>query len=156
MKKDSLPPPLNELQATNLDASSDLEALLDSLADITGVAVSNKADLLQATDALAEAACELEANGAAAEGWRGVEWNGKFLATDGPLEDLSLIDAAPYEDSMKEAFELGGYKVVLGRADQVVDLRRRGYGQVFLTDRHRWRRKIEYGDTVLFAGPAGA
>ena len=48
-----------------------------------------------------------------ASGWRGVEWNGMFLAYEGPYRTLRLVEDANFEMSMQDALNAAGYKVAL-------------------------------------------
>lgn len=157
VRKDTLPPPLNEKEATNLDTAKDIEVLLNSLAEITGIPVTDTDNLEILAAGIAAADRETDATAISVEGWRGAEWNGKFLAYDGPIEEITRIEDAPFECSMQEALQSAGYKIVMARREQLVDYIPRGFKQVFLTDRRRWRREIAWGDTVLVTGPnAGA
>lgn len=89
---------------------------------------------------------------AAATDWVGVDWRGRFLAHDGPYENLRPIEDAAFEQSMADALERDGrFKVYLARADKLPDHAVRGYRIVHLTDRSSWRRRIAKGDVLLVA-----
>lgn len=75
------------------------------------------------------------------------------MAYDGPIEGAKLIDPEPFDSTMQDALSTAGYKVVMVRPSQLVELRRDGFRQVYVTDMRSWRRAVEWGDTVLVARP---
>ena len=86
------------------------------------------------------------------EGWLGVEWDGRFLAYDGPYESLPLIEEAIFEQSMADALQRSGrFSVYMGGPDKLSRHAEQGYRIVYLTDRTSWRRKIAKGDALLLA-----
>ena len=108
VRKNALHPPLSELQAINGDEPSDLKIALDVIAAATGATPSDTSDL----DNLSEKLKNLDSRAAAvlsvASGWRGVEWNGMFLAYEGPYRTLRLVEDANFEMSMQDALNAAG------------------------------------------------
>ena len=84
--------------------------------------------------------------------WLGAEWNGRFLAYDGPFESLPLIEDAVFEQSMADALQRDErFAVYMGRPDKLSYHAEQGYRVLYLTDRSSWRRKITKGDVLLLA-----
>src|SRR5258708_24703705 len=113
VRKNTLRPPLSELQAANGDDLGDLRAVLDSVAAETGVQVADASHLDQFAETLKSLDHELEAVFRASNGWVGVECQGKFLAYGGPYETLELIEYFPFDRSMQEALVSAGYRGTL-------------------------------------------
>jgi hypothetical protein len=113
VRKNSLRPPLSELQAINGDESSDLKIALDVVASVTGSGVSDCSDLDNLSEKLKQLDLEAAALLSESSGWLGVEWKGRFLAYDGPYESLKEIGDRNFETSMQEALQAIGYRVAL-------------------------------------------
>ena len=105
VRKNALRPPLSELQAVNGDESIDLKIALDVVAAVTGVTVSDTSDLNTLSEKLKQLDREAAGVLSASDGWRGVEWKGRFLAYDGPYESLKLNEDRNFETSMQLALE---------------------------------------------------
>jgi len=89
----------------------------------------------------------------ASSGWLGVEWNGKFLAYDGPYESMKLIEDRGFDMSMQEALQAGGYKVAIYDKGHFGEVGGKVHF-VQLTDRKSWRcRVVAKGDAYLVAAP---
>jgi hypothetical protein len=153
VRKNALHPPLSELQAINGDESSDLKIALDVIAAATGLSLSDTSDL----DNLAEKLKQLDNRAAAAlsiaSGWRGVGWNGMFLAYEGPYRTLRLVEDANFETPMQDALNAAGYKVALYDENNFAVIGDAGRF-VQLTDRTSWRCRIAKGRQWLVARPA--
>lgn len=152
-RKNNLPTPLSEWQALNVDESADLIVLLENLGGLV------KAEALtDGIETFANSLAELEGKVAerareAPVGWLGVVWNNRFLAYDGPLETIKLIEDEVYQESMREALERGGYHVGLGNPEKLPHHYAEGSRIVYVTDRKSWRRKATSGGNVLLARP---
>ncbi len=121
VRKNALRPPLSELQAVNGDESSDLKTALDVVAAAAGSTFSDGSDLNELSEKLKQLDREAAAALSASSGWLGAEWNGKFLAYEGPYESLTRIEDRNYETSMQEALKAAGYNVAL--YDRTISLR---------------------------------
>jgi hypothetical protein len=152
IRKNSLRPPLSELQAINGDEQSDLKTALDVIAKATGATVNDGSDL----DTLSQKLKQLDRQAAAvvsvASGWRGVEWNGVFLAYDGPYRTLRSVEDANFEMSMQEALNAAGYKVTLYDENNFAAMGDANHF-VWLTDRTSWRCRVAKGRQWLVATP---
>jgi hypothetical protein len=152
VRKNALRPPLSELQAVNGDESIDLKTALDVVAVVTGVTVSDASNL----DTLSEKLKLLDREAAgvlsASDGWRGVEWNGRFLAYDGPYESLKLNEDRNFETSMQQALEATGYRVALYDKNSFAAMKDANHF-VWLTDRKSWRCRVARGTSYLVATP---
>ncbi len=153
IRKTNLPTPLSELQALNLDEPSDLSVLLESLGK--GINVRPVIEGIETfTSSLAELETKVRAKAQGAPaGWLGADWNNRFLAYDGPLEGLRLIEDEVYQESMREALEKAGYRVGLGNPEKLAHHYSEGSRIVYLTDRSSWRRKVVDNALVLLARP---
>ncbi len=153
VRKNALPPPVSERQALNVDDPSDIVALLKRLAEIAGSRVEDQEIglIIGRLMDLEQKAANIAAAGPA--GWLGAEWKGRFLAYDGPIEGLRLIEDEAVQESMVEALEAQGYQTRLGRPDKLGKHAEKGYRIIYLTDRKSWRRKITQIDTILIARP---
>ncbi|MGO9454566.1 MAG: hypothetical protein ACLQDV_26500 [Candidatus Binataceae bacterium] len=140
------------MQAINGDESSDLKIALDVITAATGATPSDTSDL----DNLSEKLKNLDNRAAAvqsvASGWRGVEWNGAFLADEGPYRTLRLVEDANFEMSMQDALNAAVYKVALYDENNFALIGDAGRF-VQLTDRTSWRCRIAKGRQWLVARP---
>lgn len=153
IRKNTLRPPLSELQAINGDESRDLKTALDVVAVVTGSTVSDSSDL----DNLSEKLKQLDLEAAAvfpseSSGWLGVEWKGRFLAYDGPYESLKEVGDRNFETSMQEALRVVGYSVSLYDKNNFAAMGDANHF-VQLTDRKSWRCRIVKGTAYLVATP---
>ena len=155
VRKNMLRPPLSDLQAVNGDQPEDLRIVFDSLAVQTGVPIADATHLEELAERLRLLDRESAAATKASEGWEGVEWEGKFLAYDGPYEDLRLIEDAHFEMSMQEALVGARYRVTLYDQNNLTRLSEGGH-VVHLTDRRSWRRRVAGNGGWLVAHPGQA
>lgn len=155
VRKGDLPAPLRDLEAIDGDNPDDVRNLLNTIAALGLSKTSEPVDELSRR--LAE--LDHEADSASAQeiaGWIGIPWDQNFLAYEGPLEGLQLIEDEVYQQAMGDAFSAAGYNHRLGRPDRFSAHYDRGYRIIYLTDRKSWRRKISQNDLVLLARPAVA
>jgi len=152
VRKNALRPPLSELQAVNGHESNDLKTAFDSVAAATGAIFGDAADVEGLAEKLSELDREAAAAARASSGWFGAEWNGKFLAYEGPYESLPKIEDGIFEISMQRALEAAGYAVSLYDENHF-DAPGDAVRLVQLTDRRSWRRRIAKGTMWLVARP---
>jgi hypothetical protein len=152
-RKDSLPTPLAELMALNLDDSNDLEILFSTLEGLT----SNKRkelDFSTIIQSLEEKEKKIENRTSLQDaGWMGIPWGRDFLSYDGPIEGLKLIEDEYFQERMAEQLEAAGFMVRLGIEHRMSAHAEKGYRIVYLTDRKSWRRKIAKNKLILIAKP---
>jgi hypothetical protein len=151
VRHDNLPLPLGERQAVTLATAGDLEVLLQSLSTITGVSAADKTGLDKVAERLAVLDQQMQSRSDAEQGWVGVPWENKFLVCDGPMEELNLIDAESYQESMKVALESAGFRLVLIRRDEIGEYKDRGLKPVYVSDKRKWRKEVTKGDVILVA-----
>ncbi len=152
VRKNALRPPLSELQAINGDESSDLKTALDVVAAAAGSTLSDASDLNNLSEKLKQLDREASAVLSASSGWLGAEWNGKFLAYEGPYEALPRIEDRNFETSMQEALTAAGYNVALYDENNFAAIGDTGRF-VQLTDRKSWRCRVASGTAWLIARP---
>src|ERR1019366_6230399 len=99
-----LPAPSSERESVNGDSAAHLGILSSSLSSHTGISETPAGDLLE------ELLANLNAREARAEeesfngqGWRGVPWQQKYPAYDGPLEQI------PFDPSFASALTGAGH-----------------------------------------------
>jgi hypothetical protein len=90
---------------------------------------------------------------AAASAWRGVDWQGTYLAVDGPVLKLSERNAQTYQDAMGVALKAAGFTPYLASRQNLAPSLKKGYKVVYMTDRKAYRAEIEQFDVVLTAKP---
>lgn len=152
MRKNSLPAPFSERTALAGDDPTDLKTLLKVVGERLAIEVNGgvpSSFTTQLTVLDREVANALANN----EGWIGVEWDSRFLAYEGPLEGLRLIEDEVFREPIAEALRNGGYEVRLGASDRLSHAMERGFRLVYLTDRRSWRRKLTKNELVLLAKP---
>lgn len=158
VRKNTLPTPLSELMGLNIDDPLDFSNLIKSIEDFLDIPCKKEEiDISNVIKSLKEK--EKSANEKALkienEGWIGVNWEGKFLSYDGPIESLNLIEDRPHQQSMLEALDKAGFKTHWGAQDRLSSHIEKGYRIIYLTDRKQWRQKIIYTKTnqTLLAKP---
>jgi hypothetical protein len=67
------------------------------------------------------------------------------------MEELNLIDAESYQESMKVALESAGFRLVLIRRDEIGEYKDRGLKPVYVSDKRKWRKEVTKGDVILVA-----
>jgi TIR domain len=88
-----------------------------------------------------------------ANAWLGVEWEGKYLAVDGPVLKLTERSPQPYQDAIGDALKAAGFKPYLASRQNLSPSLKKGYKVVYMTDRKAYRAEIEAFDVVLTAKP---
>ena len=83
--------------------------------------------------------------------WRGVDWEGTYLAVDGPLLKLPERSAQAYQEAMSKALRDVGFTPRLSRRDHIGPSLGAGYKVVYMTDRKTYRSEIADFDVVLTA-----
>ena len=123
------------------------------VAAAAGSTLSDASDLNNLSEKLKQLDREAAAVLRASSGWLGAEWNGKFLAYEGPYESLTRIEDRNYETSMQEALKAAGYNVALYDQNNFAAIGDTGRF-VQLTDRKSWRCRVSSGTAWLIARPA--
>ena len=132
--------------------SSELRTGLDVVAAATGSTVSDASDLNNLSEKLRQLDREAAAVSNASSGWLGAEWEGRFLAYDGPYESMKEFGDRNFETSMQEALQAVDYSVALYEKNNFAAMGDANHF-VQLTDRKSWRCRIVKGDTYLVARP---
>lgn len=152
IRKNALRPPLSELQAINGDDSGELKIALEVIAAATGAPLSDASNLDNLSEKLKQLDSQANSVLSAKSGWRGTEWNEKFLAYDGPYESLKSIEERNFETSMQKALEAAGYRIALYDKNNFAAIGDTNHF-VWLTDRSSWRCRIARGTAYLVATP---
>lgn len=153
VRKNNLHPPLWELQAVNGDEPGDMKTALDAIAEATGATLSDRSPLEELCGKLRQLDRDADAASRLSSGWLGAEWDGEFLAYEGPYRGLRSVEDAVFEMSMQKALEAAGYRVALYDENSVASMGEKGRF-VQLTDRVSWRCRIAKGRMWLVARPA--
>lgn len=85
--------------------------------------------------------------------WLAIPWEGKFLAYDGPIESLNLIEDRIYEEAISNALTNGGFHPRRCSPEKLAKHAKKGYKIIYLTDKISWRQKIVDGRQILMAKP---
>jgi hypothetical protein len=85
--------------------------------------------------------------------WRGTEWQGAFLAVDGPVLKLAERSPQTYQESMSIALKKAGFTPYLAARHNLGPSLSKGYKIVYMTDRKSFRMEIDSFDVVLTAKP---
>lgn len=150
VRKNGLPPPLSELQAINADDPYDLKVGFERLAKVTGGPAFDAKDFAPIAERLKQLDRSANEALAVSTGWLGAEWNGNFLAYDGPYQRLPLIEDAVFQSSMQTALSSAGYRIALYDQNHFATMG--DFGRfVQLTDRKSWRCRISQGPMWLVA-----
>lgn len=152
VRKNTLSPPLWELQAVNADEAAELKTALDAIASATGVTLSDASQLEGLAEKLKELDRDADAVSKIASGWLGTEWGGNYLAYEGPYQNLPLIDDIPFRMTMQQSLKTAGYDVALYDKSHFANLGEDGRF-VQLTDRKSWRGYVTKGSDRLIARP---
>jgi len=153
IRKEQLTAPLSERQAANGEDVADLKILMESISRDTGLKVKDLSQLDRLAARLAALEREAAEDPDDKAGWFGAEWQGKFLAYDGPYEGLRAIEDEVFDSTMQTALESAGYHVVMVTAQQLAGARSRRFRLVQLTDRKLWRRRVANTELLLVARP---
>ena len=152
IKKDKLPTPLYELVALNLDDAEDLKNLYSNLETSFQIKRNKDINIEEIIDSINSKEKSISniflKN---REGWIGVEWTGKFLSYDGPIEGFKLIEDGIFEQSMADTLKDAGFSPYLGMPRKLSSHAEKGHRIIYLTDRSSWRQKIMKNNLVLIA-----
>jgi hypothetical protein len=138
--------PLSSLQIRSLDDEENVRALLRDVAKGIGqtLRVVHMARFLEEI--------HRPPNGKNSS-WRGIEWEGTFLAVDGPMLKFAERSPQTYQESMGIALKEAGFTPYLASRQNLGPTLSKGYKFVYLTDRKSFRSEIAGFDVVLTAKP---
>jgi len=136
--------PLSSLQIRSLDDAQNVAALLRDVGDAVGRSPK--------LDGVCQLMAELNSlTGQSPGGWRGVEWQGAYLAIEGPVLTLQKGDPQAYQQSMSDELRKAGFEVRLANRRFLGQTQGNGYKIVYLTDRKNFRYEICDLDVILTA-----
>ena len=138
--------PLSSLQIRSLEDDENVRALVKDV----GKGLGMKPRISHMDKFLSDINTKIPGNVGA---WRGAEWQGRFLAVDGPVLKLPERSAQPYQDTMGTALKDAGFIPYLASRQNLNPSLRKGYKVVYMTDRKAYRAEIEEFDVVLTAKP---
>jgi hypothetical protein len=139
--------PLTSLQIRSLENMQEVNALVQDIAKPGGRIPKA---LIDANGLIALATQRMPGSG-----WVGVDFNGSFLAVDGPLFKLQGLEDQVYIDTQAEALKRARFKT---SPANMYDLSRTialGYKIVYVTDKKTYRARLTGRDVVLVAKPDG-
>jgi hypothetical protein len=135
--------PLSSLQIRSLHTLEDVHALLR---DVGGKIGRLAKVFVDATPLIADATLTPPGSG-----WVGIDWNGTYLAVDGPVMKLPILESQTYLEPMSDALKRAGFATRLANRNHIGPTLGAGYKKVFMTDRKSYRAEIVSYDTVLTA-----
>lgn len=151
-RKNSLPSPINEKTALNIDEQKDMESLFGAFEN-AGCIKRSTLDSDSFVKAIIKVEKEKAEQFAKSEGWIGVEFNGKFLSYDSPIEGLKLIEDGFFNKDISKTLTDAGYKIYLSNAENLSKHSNKGYHVILITDKKSWRQRITQGKQILIAKP---
>lgn len=83
--------------------------------------------------------------------WSGTEWQGAFLAVDGPVMKLPERSNQGYQESMAKALKDAGFTPRLSGTRNLGPTLGADYKIVYVTDRKTYRAEIHEYDVMLTA-----
>jgi hypothetical protein len=83
--------------------------------------------------------------------WSGAEWQGAFLAVNGPVMKLAERSNQAYQESMSKALKDAGFTPRLSGTRNLGPTLDAGYKIVYMTDRKTYRAEIHQYDVMLTA-----
>ena len=83
--------------------------------------------------------------------WSGAEWQGVFLAVDGPVMKLAERSNQAYQESMSTVLKEAGFTPRLSGTHNLGPTLGAGYKIVYMTDRKTYRAEIHQYDVMLTA-----
>jgi hypothetical protein len=86
-----------------------------------------------------------------ASAWSGVEWQGAFLAVDGPVMKLPERGNQAYQESMSKVLKDAGFTPRLSGTRNLGPTLGSGYKIVYMTDRKTYKAEIHQYDVMLTA-----
>jgi hypothetical protein len=138
--------PLSSLQVRSVEDEPNVRALLKDVANAIGTshrALHMERFLKQINESV----------DASTGSWKGVEWDGKYLAVDGPILGLPERSPQTYIDEMGNALRGAGFTPYLAARNNLAPSLRKGYKVVYMTDRKSYRAEIAGIDLMLVAKP---
>lgn len=135
--------PLTSLQIRSLQSVESVHALLQDVGGKIGIIPKDSID----TDALVTLARQRMAGG----GWVGVDWQGSFLALEGPIRKLPKIDDQTYLEEISDVLRKGGFRPYLANRNHMGPSIAAGHKIVYLTDKKTYRAEITQYDAILVA-----
>ena len=134
--------PLINLQIRSLQTIKEAQALLNDV----GVTLGKIPRVID-VDPLVTFATQRMAG----SGWVGVEWQGSFLAIEGPLLKLPKRDDQTHTETISDALRKGGFTPYLTNRFHLGPSLATGNKIVYLTDKKTYRAEIVSYDTILTA-----
>jgi hypothetical protein len=138
--------PLSSLQIRSLEDDANVRALLKDVGK--GLGISPR--IIHISRFLSDINAE---NPSGAGGWSGVEWQGMFLAVDGPVLKLPERSAQTYMEAMSDALRGAGFTPSLAARRHLGPTLGARYKVVYMTDRKTFRAEIHRFDVLLTAKP---
>ena len=84
-------------------------------------------------------------------GWVGVEWDGAFLAVEGPVLKLPKVEEQAYRTTISDALDKAGFRVHLANRNDLGRSLAAGNKVVYMTDKKTYRAEITQFDVILTA-----
>lgn len=135
--------PLTSLHIRSLQTLEDVHAVMKD--------VGAKIRCIEKAMADANALIALATEPTTGSGWVGVEWNGQFLAVDGPVLKLHKIDDQTFVESYADALRKGGFRPHMANRYDMQRSLSAGHKVVHLTDKKTYRAEITNIDMILVA-----
>jgi hypothetical protein len=135
--------PLTSLQIRSLESLEEAHALLRDVGGKMGTIPKDSVD--------ANPLVTLATQRMAGSGWVGVEWQGLFLAIEGPFRKLPKIDDQTYLEEMSDALRKGGFRPHRANRNHMGPSIAAGHKIVYLTDKKTYRAEITEYDAILVA-----
>jgi hypothetical protein len=142
LEKGEVGHPLTSLQIRSLQSLEDAHALLRDIGGKIG-----RIPKVVDCDPLVTFATQRMAG----SGWVGVDWQGSFLAVEGPVLKLRKIDDQAYVETISDALKKGGFTPHLANRNYIGPSLAAGNKIVYLTDKKTYRAQITQLDVVLTA-----
>lgn len=137
--------PLTSLQIRSLENIQEVNALVRDIAKQLGHIPKALID--------ADGLISLATQRVPGSGWVGVDFNGSFLAVDGPHLKLQDREDQVYIDSHAEALKRARFKASLANMYDLSRTIALGYKIVYITDKKTYRARLTSRDVVLVAKP---
>lgn len=137
--------PLTNLQIRSLDTIADTYALF---AD-----VAKRVDRLQRAMVDVEPMVKYCANVLEGSGWVGVDYQGAFLAIEGPIFKLKKIDDQTFIQAYSDALCKGGFRPHMANRFHMTPSVTAGHRKVYMTDKKTYYAEIRDYDAILMAKP---
>jgi hypothetical protein len=143
LDRDDVGHPLTSLQIRSLYSVKGVHVLMDD--------IGRKIGCIPKVFINVDALVSLANQRMTGSGWIGVEWQGRFLAVDGPMLKLQLIEDQAIEEAMAGALRSGGFTPYKSAMVNIASSLSKGYKIVYVTDRKTFRARLTSYDVVLVA-----